>query len=204
MKTFLKSTNLLLASAALVMSLACGGGGGGDDDTSTPTNLAVNYSDPSSTGAAAIIKLNRTLSSGGLLVFEVEANKADTQIGGVNLNLQVDATKLAVAEIPGTRDAEVEHILATPTATPGTLSTGTAMRKDRADGYTMMVSAIRRPSPSVPGTGVILRFAYKVQGNPVEGVIRTQVMDGSGLLDPKGNLIPGTAPVVGRLEYVRK
>jgi hypothetical protein len=197
----------LLIPAILPILLACGGGGGGGGTTSntpSPSNsLTVKYTDPAATDGACIIQLNRSLSTGSLMVFDVVGEKADTQTVGVCLNLQVDPAKLASANIPGDRDAEVEHILATPTASPGGFGSGAAvsMRKDRSDGYSMMVTAIRRPGAPVPASGVILRFAFQVIGSPVAGVIRTQVMDGSGLLDANGRLISGTAPVIGRLEY---
>lgn len=202
----MNKTMKLLIPLSLPVLLACGGGGGGGSNTSSTTttsNLTAKYTDPVASEGACIIQLNRTLSTGSLLVFDVVGEKSDTPTVGVCLNLQVDQTKLASAVIPGPRDLEVEHIMASPTASPGGFASGAAvsMRKDRADGYSMMVTAIRRPGTPLPASGVLMRFAFQILGSPVAGVIRTQVMDGSGILDSNGRLISGTAPVIGRLEY---
>lgn len=201
-----KAAGLALASLIVLLGMACGGGAGSDATTPGPVRLGVNYTDPTAAGVAPLVKMNRDLSKGDLLVFDVVANSTTQRSMGVVLNLQVDPSKIIAAEIPGTRDAEVQHVLEAPTASPGGFGAGTAlaMRRDRADGYSLMVCSIRKPAPAVIASGTMMRFAFKIVGTPVEGVIRTQVMDGSGILDESGRLIAGTAPVGGRLEYVRQ
>jgi hypothetical protein len=73
------------------------------------------------------------------------------------------------------------------------------VRKDMADGTATMGDAIQNPAAAVACQGVLLRFAYQVVGSPVMGVIRAQVMSGSGLMDSDGHFISGTAPVIGQL-----
>jgi len=200
MKNLLRKFALTLPLLALT---ACGGGGGGTTTNSSSAPLALKYTNPAATAGPCVILLNQALSTGSLIVLDVVGEQPSTSSVGVCLNLQVDQTKLVSAVIPGTRDAEVEHVLATPIASPGGFASGTAvtMRRDLASGLSMMVTAIRRPAPALPASGCMLRLAYQVVGTPVAGVIRAQVMDGSGLLDAKGIVIAGTSPVIGRLEY---
>lgn len=199
----LRSILPLCAASTLLLLLACGGGGGGNSDgkssSGTPT---IVYTAPNSTGTAPIVQLNQAMSTSSLVVFDVIGNNPSQQIDGVVVNFLVDPTKLIPVAVPGTWDPEPRHLMATPTVMTGGFGNGTAIavRKDRADGTSMMAVAIRRPSSSVACSGVLMRFAYQVVGTPVQGVIRTQVVDGSGIT-ANGYLVSGTSPVVGRLEY---
>lgn len=195
---------LFITSASMLFLLiGCGGGAGGSDNKATPGALSIVYTPPDSVGGAPVVQLNQSLSSGTTVVFDVVGSQPSQKIDGLVLNLVVDSAKLVPVAVPGAWDPEPRHLMTTPTVMTGGFGGGTAIavRKDRADGTSMMSIGIRRPSPSVACSGVLLRFAYQVVGTPVQGVIRAQVVTGSGLTEGGGYLVSGTSPVIGRLEY---
>ena len=195
-------SGLYVTSASLLLLLfGCGGGAEGTDK-STPGAPSIVYTTPDSAGGAPVVRLNQSLSSGNTIVFDVIGNQPSQVIDGLVLNLIVDPTKLIPVAVPGAWDPEPRHLMATPTVMTGGFGGGTAIavRKDRTDGTSMMAVAIRRPSQSVACNGVLMRFAYQILGTPVQGVIRAQVVAGSGIT-ANGYLVSGTTPVIGRLEY---
>lgn len=193
--------NMLKWGAALGVVLLAGCGGGSEVDP-TSKSPSVAYATPTPVGGQPSIVLNSALSSSTVLVFDVVGSSATSLVRGVTLNLQVDSSKLLPVEVPGAAGATIR-----PSTTPGVQTAGwgggqsVVYRKDRADGLCMMVNALRLPAPPAAANGPMMRFAYKINGTPVSGVIRADVASGSGLVDGNGQLIPGTAPVIGRLEY---
>lgn len=191
---------LALGAALALLVTACGGGGGGNGSSTTSPTLSVAYTAPTSTTGQPLVILNSSLSTSTLLVFDV-VGSTTTPVRGVALNVQVDATKLLPANVPG-----ADIATARPNTTPGIQTGGwgggqsVIYRKDKTDGYAMMVNAIRNPAAPMAATGPMMRFAFAVNGNPVSGVIRADVSSDSGLIDANGKLIPGTAPAIGRVE----
>lgn len=189
----------ILAIAAALLTLACGGGAGGGGSQSISYKRA--YTDPvSSSPSVPVININTSLSTEQVAVFDVIATSPSIQTRGVVLNLSVDLTKVNFVDVPGGNQG----------TSLGSISTvglggdnGRAVAKLDKQGCYRMGTAIRAPGTAQSANGVLMRFALQLQGSPVEGVIQTSVGDGSGLLDANGQLIPGTAPVVGRLEMVK-
>jgi hypothetical protein len=178
---------------------ACGGGG-----TSQP-NQALNYkrtyTEPvPGSPSQPVVRLNTALSTDTIAVFDVVANEPSRTIRGVALNLYVDQTKVQFVAVPG---GATGAVLGNVSTGGWGGSDGRAAGKYDAAGVYVMASSIRAPGAAQPAQGVLLRFALQLQGEPVAGVIRTIVDNGSGLLDERGRMVAGTAPVVGRLEMVR-
>lgn len=197
-----QKTTLLAVGISLVILAACGGGGGTTDEKATPGSPTAAYTTPTPAAGQPVVSFNAGLSTDKVLVFDVVGTAPTTMVRGVTLNLQVDALKLIPASVPGT-----EGPTARPNTTPSVMTGGwgggqsVVYRKDRADGYAMMVNSIRNPAPALAANGTMMRFAFSINGNPVSGVIRADVSSDSGLIDTNGKLIPGTAPAMGRLEY---
>lgn len=202
----LKSSTLLLLVLSMTL-LGCGGGGGGGDKstnssgTSTPSTVTnVAYTEPTPNGGQPVIRFNSTLSTSSVLVFDV-AGTSTTLTRGLNLNVRVDNTKLLPVDVPGAASAAVRPAVGTGIDTGGFgAGAAAAVRQDKNDGTALMVTALRNPSPALPSNTVLMRFAYKLNGNPVAGVVRMEVLTGSGLFDGRGRILDGTSPAVGRLE----
>jgi hypothetical protein len=188
----------VLAITLAVLTLACGGGGGGGNQT---INYKRAYTDPvSNSPSVPVICLNTSLSTDQVAVFDVIASSPTLQVRGVALNLIVDLTKVSFVDVPGGNEG----------ASLGSISTvglggtnGRAVAKLDNQGCNRMGTAIRLPGTAQPANGVMMRFALQLLGQPVEGVIQATVGQGSGLLDPTGEIIPGTSPILGRLEMVK-
>lgn len=149
-----------------------------------------------------MILLNTSLSTSTVAVFDVVGIDPNLQVKGVNLSLAVDTSKMAFVSVPGDSGSTSKLGLATTGGFGGGQKAFTASKL--RNGAYEMASAIQGVgSSSVPSNQVLLRFALQIQGQPVEGVVTTLVGTSSGLLDANARLIPGTAPVVGRLE-IRK
>lgn len=198
----LKRVSASMAIVGLFALIGCGGAST-DKPTDGGSEKGIVYSAPSTTGSVPVVTLNNSLSTDTVVVFDVIGETPSQKVNGLSLILKVDPSKLQPTAVPGARDDEPRHLLSTPTATSGGFGGGyaIAVRSDSVDGTSTMGVAIRRPGPAVACSGTLLRFAYKVVGTPVQGVIRAQVLSGSGLTDGAGAFLDGTAPVIGRLEY---
>lgn len=197
-----KLTFFLAVPVVLAMALVGCGGAGGDTNAPTSNDYKQTYTEPPApTGTnvyAPVIKKNTALSTPQLAVFDVTGNATTVSVRGLVLNLQVDTSKVSFDPVPG--GASQVGSAGFGEAGGGAAKTAYKML---TDGTGLLVVALQRPASPIPANGSLLRFALRLNPNAIEGVVRVQVANGSGLVDENGNLISGTSPVMGRLEVTK-
>lgn len=184
-----------LALVALLALIACGGAApAAKTDAAAQETYSLSYTAPAGSTGAPVVRLNSSLSTATTAVFDIVGNRA-SEIRGVVTNLQVDLSKVTFVTPPG------ESALVSGGGFGG--SNLHTKSKVLPDGTNLMVVALRRPGTPLSGSGVVMRFALQMNSNPVLGVVRAEVRDGSGLADSDGKIVAGTSPVFGRLEVVK-
>ena len=197
MRSLTASLSLLALVAASLLTVGCGGAGTSTTGSgSSSQSYAQNYTNPTApTGTqvyAPSIVLNTALSTGTTAVYDVVANAPNYMVRGVVCNLQVDTSKVTFVTVPNAAGAVDNAGFGGANAH--------MLSKLTSASTNLMVVTIRSPAAAKAASGTLMRFALALNSGTIAGVVRTEVMSGSGLVDANGRLIQNTSPVMGVIE----